>query len=353
MPPSERKATFVIGAGASHELNLPVGSKLKLSIAELLDLRFRHGAQQSGDVELWEAVKEHCRRGTDPGPTADRCFSAAHAIREAMPQATSIDSFVDAHAGNDEIELVAKLAIVRCILAAERDSKLRVAPTTDPRRLDFDPLVDTWLVRAAQRILDGCRATQIEDRLSSLAFVVFNYDRCVEHFLFYSLQSYFRITADEAARLVQLVDIYHPYGTVGPLPWQPGKPVVAYGEELRPPRLLEIAAGIRTFTQGTDPDSSDIMGLRSAVAESRNLIFLGFAFHRLNLEILAPASITLGGGHNAMVFGTALGFSKTDAMAIQRELELLFQVSADNVKIRNDLTCTTLFDEFSRAISFR
>ena len=41
---------LVLGAGASKEVNLPIGTELKSEIARLLDIRFEFGSRQkSGD----------------------------------------------------------------------------------------------------------------------------------------------------------------------------------------------------------------------------------------------------------------------------------------------------------------
>jgi hypothetical protein len=54
----ERRTTLIVGAGASAESRLPVGSELKSQISRLLDIRFEHGYRQiSGDATITEALR--------------------------------------------------------------------------------------------------------------------------------------------------------------------------------------------------------------------------------------------------------------------------------------------------------
>lgn len=61
-----------------------------------------------------------------------------------MPQALSIDNFLDAHRGQAQIELAGKLGIVQSILQAERASKLFINPNANPPTLNFATLQNTW-----------------------------------------------------------------------------------------------------------------------------------------------------------------------------------------------------------------
>jgi thiamine pyrophosphokinase len=54
-----RLTTFVIGAGAGFDLNMPVGEQLSRSIAEKTDIYFESGNQKTrGDTDLYLALKK-------------------------------------------------------------------------------------------------------------------------------------------------------------------------------------------------------------------------------------------------------------------------------------------------------
>ena len=53
-----KSLVLVLGAGASKEVNLPIGTELKSEIARLLDIRFEFGSRQkSGDYQVTEALR--------------------------------------------------------------------------------------------------------------------------------------------------------------------------------------------------------------------------------------------------------------------------------------------------------
>jgi hypothetical protein len=112
-----------------------------------------------------------------------------------------------------------------------------------------------------------------------LTFVVFNYDRVLEQYLFHAIQNYFHLDKHEAATLVNAIEIANP-----------GK------------ARLSLAREIRTFNEGTDPASSDINAIRSSIGCASRLVFLGFAFHRMNMELLRSDT---DGATQVRCFGTA------------------------------------------------
>lgn len=118
-----KKLTLIVGAGASKELGLPVGSELKQKIASLLDIRFDFNQQKSGDYQIRSALESAVRQPDGRGDINPH-LHAAWRIRDAMPQAISINNFIDNHQGDEKIELCGKLAIVKSILDAEKSSKI-------------------------------------------------------------------------------------------------------------------------------------------------------------------------------------------------------------------------------------
>lgn len=343
----KRKTLVVLGAGASAEVDLPTGAGLVAEIAPLLDIRFDSNRQKNGDVTIMEAIRLWTRgikKETNVNPT----LHAAWRIRDAMPQAMSIDNYIDAHSGNDRIEICGKLAIVRSILNAERGSRLYVNRRRDQRTIDFRKSQETWFNRLFQIITESCDVEGLSDRLSTLVFVVFNYDRCLEHFLYHSLQNYYGIDASAAAQFVSQIEIYHPYGQVGTLPWQSSIDSIEFGDEPSPNQLLSISSQIRTFTEGTDPESSDIDSIRKSINDSSILIFLGFAFHRLNMELLTGPS---DDPVPKRCFATARRISDYDCSLIERDIADMSNSSVEEIHIRNSLTCNDLFVEYWRVLS--
>ena len=250
----QKKTVIVVGAGASHEAGLPTSAELKRSIARDIDIKFRGLKQTSGDRIIAASLQFHFH---DINPHLHACWK----MRDALPQAMSIDHFIDSHQENENIELCGKLAIVRSILQAEQSSKLSLnRPNTyNDNTLNFIPLEDTWFNVFWQRISENCQAEGLEERLSLIVLIVFNYDRCIEHFLIHAIQNYYGMSADNAASLVNTMKIYHPYGKVGSLPWTNGAAQMEFGGEPSAQHLMRLAEQIKTFTEGTNPEASDLL----------------------------------------------------------------------------------------------
>lgn len=346
----QKKLTLVIGAGASKELGLPLGWELKSRIASLLDIRFKVSEQVSGDTVITSALRLAARQDGERSGNVNGYLPAAWAIRDAMPQAISIDHFIDSRHDDKKIEQCAKLAIVRCILDSEKYSTIYIDPRRN-RGIDYDATDKSWLNPFMRLLTEDCRVSDLDERMESVAFVIFNYDRCVEHYLYFALQNYFKIPEQRASELLRKTSIYHPYGSVGLLPWQENSESVAFGEDLWDQRLIERSKGIRTFTEGTDAASSDISDIRQLVNSSQNILFLGFAFHKLNMQLLSTGNDQQPFPGASRVFATAKGISNFDKDDIASELCRVRGCRREQVNIRNDLTCREIFTEYARGLS--
>ncbi|MBI1424776.1 MAG: hypothetical protein GC149_15125 [Gammaproteobacteria bacterium] len=344
---SEGKTTIVLGAGASSEAGLPVGRDLKSKIARLIDIKYKDGfSRTSGSREIDTAfrIKLQNENGRDLNPYLHACWR----IRDAMPQAISIDNYLDAHA-NDELTVVAgKLGIAQSILEAEKSSSLYVNRREGREMINFDKVENTWYNKFVQLLTENCRVDDLSNNLANLTVISFNYDRCFEHFLYYAIQNYYRVNSTDAAKMLSSLSVYHPYGRVGSLPWQRQEIPIEFGADPHPQSLLDISAQIRTFTEGTNPDTSSIDLIRNSVAECDRLIFLGFAFHPMNMNLLSSE-----GAESApkVSYGTALGLSNSDRDIVEREIKSLTGNDIKKVELRNDLTCSQLLDEYRRSLT--
>jgi len=112
--------------------------------------------------------------------------------------------------------------------------------------------------------------SEIFDRVS---FINFNYDRCVEHFLFHALQKLYTLPEKDAKAIVDNLNIIHPYGIVGDGDF--GNTSADY---------VALADGIKTYTEQVG--NADVMlSLGAEVARAEAMVFLGFAYHSQNMEL--------------------------------------------------------------------
>ena len=342
--------TFIVGAGASKEVNLPTGYELKRDIASLLDIRFDHWNQESGDHVITNALRHIVRQPDGRNGDINPYLHEAWHIRDALPLAISIDNFIDSQRENENIALCGKLAITRAILKAERNSLLYFEPARRESELSYSSLEDTWYLPFFQLLTENCEKSDLVERFSAVTLIIFNYDRCIEHFIFNALKNYYRINDQEAAVVVSALNIYHPYGSVGKLPWQSGAVSIVFGENPSPEELLASSEKIRTFTEGTDPEESEILAIRQHMRKARRVVFLGFAFHRLNMQLISPNG--RGEGQEPpRCFATTLGISDSDKGVIQNQIRNLYQDNL-NAQMAN-VKCSEFFAEFWRSLSFQ
>lgn len=348
------KTVFIVGAGASKEVGLPIGSELRDRIANALDIQVARGVPQliSGDDLIYEALKLTASQNPTQRDLARSLQAACWKIRDAMQLAISIDNYMDVHSDDKHIELFGKLAIVRTILEAEAESMLVVDPLKANSQINFKGAGDTWFRSFFQRLTENCQSKDLAKRLSSIVLVIFNYDRCIEHYLYYALQSFYYLSAQEVASLLRGMEIYHPYGTVGSLPWLGREGAIEYGATPDLSELLELSSQIKTFTEVTDEASNDMIAIRSHMSTSRKLVFLGFAFHRLNLDFLMPKVPSHRRQIPRKIFATAWGLSESDVSVISGDLGHRLQETGNQFNLRNTLTCSQLFHEYSQMLSF-
>lgn len=348
---SNKKTLYIVGAGASSEANLPTGYELKEKIASLLDIRFdRRYTQLSGDSYICEALRIYVNQSEIQKKDINPYLHAAWRIRDAMPQAISIDNFIDTHNDDKKIELCGKLAIVRSILDAERNSLLYIDNSNIYNRLNFSSLEKTWYASFMMLLTENCTKENLSRRLKSIALIVFNYDRCIEHFLYNSLKNYYDLKRGETGKLVNEIEIYHPYGVVGSLPWQSDQSV-EFGAELHPQELLNLTHQIKTFTESTDPQSKEILAIRNNVNKADPIVFLGFAYHELNMKLLMPDSSTPDLSKARSCFGTAKRISDHNCGMIKDQLKAFYKGNVDYLIINNKLDCNRLFEEYWRSLS--
>lgn len=107
----KKKTVLVVGAGASCEVGLPAGDKLKGIIPKKLNIRFENFSKlASGDPDIVEGCRSIAGRG-DINP-----------LRAAGVSTAGIDNYLHADAHDALIIEMGKLGIAASILEAERKS---------------------------------------------------------------------------------------------------------------------------------------------------------------------------------------------------------------------------------------
>lgn len=169
------KTVFIIGAGASKEANLPTGNELKKRIAKLLDIRFDIRKRISGDGRIYVALENLIKTSNGKNGDVNSFLHQAWHIRDALELAISIDNFIDNHRGNEKIATCGKLAIVRSILEAEKNSILFIDKNERNPGIKYGSLENTWYLPFFQLLTENCQVSDLEKRFKSIGLIIFNY----------------------------------------------------------------------------------------------------------------------------------------------------------------------------------
>jgi hypothetical protein len=345
----KRRTLFVVGAGASKEFGLPLGPELAATIAGKVNITARDWGHdvQTGDVDIASQLhrRDHKR--------LSNFTSACHTIRDGVQMASSIDDFLDAHASNEDVKIVGKIAIAKSILEEERKSKLFFDKSNFYNKMKVNKFEGTWLIKFIRMLGRGVPKERIDTIFHNAAFIVFNYDRCIEQCLYHALQQLYAVPAPQAAEILSKLTIIHPYGAVGHLKTESTPSGVAFGGEHD--RLSEnyamLSDRIKTYTEQVD-DEQDLAVIHDEVRKAERLVFLGFAFHDQNVALIKPN----GPLARKDIYATAFGMSSSDVQVIEAQLLNFFDgiereiMQNGRIVIRNDLKCTDLFDQYTRSL---
>lgn len=286
-----KRTTFVLGAGASADFNLPVGTQLRNEIVDLLQGTFPDDREVApyGESALARACSEI-------GLTTERARGASDIIRRGIYWSNSVDDFLSESVAFPDVVELGRLAIAECIVKAERRAAAHLsldAPTIEGRRGAAQMLSEAWLGSLFRQLKRGYSRERAIDAFSDVSFIVFNYDRCLEQFLFWAIHDAFGLDQDETRKVVKSIPILHVYGSLGNLPaWMEGD-VVNFGAEQYELHLM--AKRIKTYTEQLKSEEvSSIQGLMEA---AENVVYLGYAFHQQGLDILYPTGPRPGQNH--------------------------------------------------------
>lgn len=349
---------IVVGAGASKEFGLPVGSELQDNIATLTNTVMRTRSR-TFPIAGSAATKFH---GLFPQVVGlhsvtsgeeQRLAQKAQRISDGVVHAASIDNFLHAHQLDKEIVAIGKLAIAKCILAAEESSSLSYSGSgigfyEHPDNQHLIRPSNTWLGLLVKYLSAGKNFEQFCSALNSITFICFNYDRCIERYLFGAVPLLYPDSEYNEAELNDVINLIRPYGSLGTLISSDAYSAT-FGKVSDDRLLLEAAANIRTFTEGMETDVQE--KVRETFRLSDTAVFLGYGFIPVNDSFLF--------GHEPYdipkVFGTVLGISEERSDYIADVLKgkcMMYSTLYDGLQHRGQLElraegCAALLSRFS------
>ena len=247
---------LILGAGASRPYGFPLGEQLKHNIIDQLLYSRR---LEPTDKTLFEILLSF---GYDDRQLRD----FANQLR--LSHQPSIDAFLEERS---EFMEVGKDALAANLIVQERIDDLLQKDMNNEKRKWYDYFLN----------LLGNRE---EFRSNNISIITFNYDRSLEYFLYNTLSARFGLKEPEVVDYISSIPIVHVYG-------QLGKPHFFdsngrdYAPHLDKENLVKSAKGIKIIHEFLDI-SPELDRAQELIGKSRILVFIGFGFHRKNLERL-------------------------------------------------------------------
>lgn len=269
---------FVVGAGASTEFDfsktMPVGEALARQIEELLNREL----VMRNDGPIATSIMSQI------GGYHQKHIAAIRTIRDRVHAYDSIDRFLSEWSETPHLTEIAKLCIAHLMLEAERKSHLKqVIDKSESAAVELRKLNGSWLgVCAAKANQSNPDIKRRDPRavFSDVAFVTFNYDRCIEQYLFSRFTIACGLEPEDAIDAINSIPIEHVYGSLGKLPY--GSRGIEFGA---PDRFINHAASeISTFNEPVTQER--IHRIRGLISNAEKIVFLGCAYHRPNLSVL-------------------------------------------------------------------
>jgi hypothetical protein len=267
-----------------------------------------------GNDGILRAIVDRLQREHGPGwgQEMQRYRDAAQKIVTALPYARSIDTYLNSQQNDQNTVFLGKLAITHAILMAERESHLRRGGIDQEKARMA--LAESWYIPLARILTANHRAENIDTLFDNVSFVVFNYDRCLELFLYRVVLEYFSVDHNTATNALRKATIIHAYGSVGGIfDRDDNTSTVPFGGG-DGMDMERIALGIKTYTESADAGTTQ--RIQDLVHNAETLVFLGFGYLAQNMNLLDHGA----GTRAKRIFATAYNTSDQDVAAIQNKM---------------------------------
>lgn len=342
---------LVVGAGSSVDAGLPLGTDLVKHIATML--RFKQTTfgigSGSGNQEIYDIILSHFGH-SKAHKVIQRCVEMSHSLQHA----DSIDAYLNDFRDDEDLVFCGKVSIAKAISEAETNRTLTADRSNVFNSLNWVGLEVTWFSKFFGILKSGVRLENIETIFDNISIVCFNYDRCIEQYLFYAMRNYYGISAREAFALLRKLKIYHPYGTIGAFDFDPNTGHSNYGLGLRGAELIERSKTIRTVYE----NKKDIAGkkeLQLMVSNAEQVLFLGFGFHPLNIELMRSNN----NRQNLKIYATGWKIPAPALDLITKQISSVFHEDEQRrqglfqmgIILRSDLLSNQLLHEFGTVFS--
>jgi hypothetical protein len=355
------QTVFIIGAGASNEIGMPTGSDLRKNIIDILiGIKSSQSHKDSSTflefpdhiIATWNSIYTYYNYDEN---NFKNHINILDEIIQSLELTSSIDNLLYDNRDNLEIQAIGKIAIVSSILKAESECALcnisnfnNIKPTME----------GTWYYSLFLELNKQANLSEFIERLKNIYFIIFNYDRTLEYFLFNMIKRYYKTDDFETGKIIYNMNIYHPYGLPGFLEFQKGVIKNSFGNT-KANNICQLSSMIKTFMLNKFNDDEEYKGACDFLYNADKVFFLGFAFHSQNIDLLFPQKVTKSHikeqGNKAYIshsnyYGTFYNISQVN------QNDIINKIKSKNERINNfnvsEKRCVDFFGEFSNYISF-
>jgi hypothetical protein len=355
---------FIIGAGASNEIGMPIGTDLRNSIIDILTGVKDCLNISSANISCYINKPEHIQKARDAIieyykhelKEIDKIHSILEDIIQSLEFTSSIDNLLYDFRNSPDIQTIGKIVIVTAILKAENESAL-----ANPSEYDnIKPTLEgTWYYSLFLELNKQAVLSEFIRRLNNIYFIIFNYDRTLEYYFYNAIMRFYKTNPRETADIVNNMNIYHPYGQIGFLDFQENAIKNSFGK-IKSDNTLLLSSLIKTFMLDNIVNDEEYKKACDFLYDSEKVFFLGFAFYPQNIDLLYPQKISrterdektgvISVKTISFYYGTFYKIS-----SINRET-IISTVKKKNERVNNfmgnDMKCVDFFNELSSIISF-
>lgn len=179
----------------------------------------------------------------------------------------SVDAFLE---HRHDYLAVGKMAIARVLSTYEHQEHLAHPPHNG-----------AWY----SYLFDRMSTKPEEFGMNQVAFITFNYDRSLEHFLFTALTHSYKMEWQECAEILSHIPIVHVHGQLGPLTWQDRQRHRLYRGNGSLETLPIAADGIKILSEA-NPESPELTRAKELLDWAEQIYCLGFGYNPTNTERL-------------------------------------------------------------------
>jgi hypothetical protein len=277
----ERRTTLILGAGASAPFGFPTGYELLCQAINWQDIN-----PELSISNLFPDLKK----------------TEIKEFKEALRRSgkMSVDAFLE---HRPEFIPIGKSAMAMILIQHEHEPHL------------FRRDGKSWY----EYLFNQLNTTFEKFDKNRLSILTFNYDRSLEHFLFTALKNTSGKSEDECAEKLKSIPIIHLHGDLGALPHSREHLMRTYNSELTPTTVNIATNRIKIIHEGIATNDPQFEQARQILLESEVICFLGFGYHRLNMERLGMNNCQTGMLVSKQIIGTTFGLTHAEfALICQR-----------------------------------